>query len=320
VFQPSQLTVVVPAFECSSDLRRHSNHLTELRKAGVKILWAVTPSKDKTEIHAQEICADSGDFFLEAPPGLYQSWNFAIAKVLTKYLYISTINDFPIGAKPLELCKILERWDADLVFSPPHKLDSRGSRNKLVLSWPVYRYLSFLKMFQFVPVPTTSLIAMQVNGGLSCLLGSWASIVTKTEFMRRNPFPINYGHHSDTLWFYNFLLDIKILFYPKPIARFAPWSTHKKNVFSDVELLHQYKRCVTGLFINSKKRGVHLKESFRRFRSFYAVLYILNKKRGPHPKRFWWTNIVFWNLRFRRDWAAHRLAAWHEHWRSMEND
>ena len=289
-----------------------------LRKAGVKILWAVTPSKDKTEKAVQDICAETGDSFLETPKGLYQSWNFAISRTFTEYVYFSTINDSPLDAAPLELCSFLEDLNGDLIFSPPHKFELDGSRNRLVKTWPVYTYLSHLKNFQHRFVPKQSLIAMQVNSGLSCLLGSWASVVAKTSFLRENPFPIEFGHHSDTLWFYRVLLDIKVLFYPEPIALFSSWSTHKKNVFSDSELLYQYKRCVTELFLESKKRSNRLKKSFGRFRAFYAILSILNKKRGPHPKRFWWLNMNLWILRFRRDWASYRLAHWHKHWEELE--
>lgn len=315
---PTNLTILVPGFNCAEDLERHSERLAPLRKKGARIVWLITPGSDGTEKRAQAITTRTGDDFLQAPKGLYEAWNYGVASVKTKYLYFSTINDFPIQNKVLVLCDALELTGADICFSPPEKVCPKGLKNKLVLSWPAHRYESFLKDFTYNCIPVTALIAMQVNSGLSCLLGSWASIVVKTSFMKQRPFPLIFGHHSDTLWFYQNLLDIKIVFYPDAVAYFAPWASSKNKEFSDIELTFQYRRCVTELFYNSRKRGIWLKRSFGRFRKFYALHYTLNKFRGPHPKRYWWINPKSWYLRFWRDIAAFRLAAWHKHWKALE--
>lgn len=315
---PKTLTVLVPGFNCAEYLDEHSEKLTSLRDRGAKIVWLITPGADGTEKKAQAIAARTGDDFLQTPKGLYEAWNFGVASVKTKFLYFSTINDFPIQSKALFLCEALELTGADICFSPPEKVCPKGLKNKLVLSWPVYLYKNFLKDFTYNCIPVPALIAMQVNSGLSCLLGSWASVVAKTSFMKQRPFPLNFGHHSDSLWFYQNLLDAKIVFYPNPVAFFAPWSSTKKKEFSDIELISQYRRCVTELFRKSRTRGKWLKKSFGRFRKFYALLYNLNKYRGPHPKRYWWVNPKNWYLRFWRDIAAFQLAAWHKHWKAFE--
>ena len=315
---PCNLTVLIPGFECRPFLEKQSESLAILRKRGAKILWVITPSSDSTELKAREICTDTGDELHLAPKGLYQSWNYGITKTKTEFVYFSTINDFTIGDEVLRMCDALQFANADLCFSPPNPHNPDGSINKHVLSWPVHLHKSFLKGWCSNPFPTTTLIALQVNSGLSCLLGSWASVVSRTSFLRSKPFPTSFGHHSDTLWFYQNLLDVQLIYYPKPVAHFAPWSTFKKKEFSDIQLNYQYRQAVVRLFHRARKRNIWLKRSFDRFRKYYAIFYILNKNRGAHPKRFWWLKIRLWILRFKRGIAAFRLASWHKHWKALE--
>ena len=317
MIDPSNLTVLVPGFECRRFLQKQSESLATLRKLGAKILWVITPSSDSTELKAREICTDTGDEFHLAPKGLYQSWNYGITKTKTEFVYFSTINDFTIGDEVLRICDALESANADLCFSPPNPRNPDGSINKLVLSWPVHLHKSLLNGWCKKPLSTSTLIALQVNSGLSCLLGSWASVVARTSFLRSRPFPTFFGHHSDTLWFYQNLLEVQLIYYPKSIAYFASWSTSKKKQFSDNELSYQYRQAVVKLFNRARKRDIRLKRSFDAFRKYYAAFYLLNKNRGAHPKRFWWLQIKLWILRFKRGIAAFGLNSWQEHWRDQ---
>lgn len=311
----SKITVLVPAYECAANIQPHAISLSPLRQQGLKIFWIVTPSKDKTEKVVQEICSKYRDVFFEAPKGLYRSWNFGISKISTDFTYISTINDFPIQTNIFQLLENLNKNQSDICFSPPAPLCIDGTRNLFVRRWPVYKYKSFLRSFSGKLLPKTSVIAMQVNSNLSCLVGSWASVLARTSVLQRFPFPENSGHHADSIWFYNHLLDINLSFEKTPVAFFDPLSSSKKVEFSDSELTYQYRRCVVKLFGEARKRRLKLSRSFKLFRHFYSLLSILNKKRGAHPKRFWWINPYLWVLRLRKNWAAYRLEIWHEHWK-----
>jgi len=314
---PCNLTVLIPGFECRPFLEKQSESLAILRKRGAKILWLITPSSDSSELKAREICTDTGDELHLAPKGLYQSWNYGITKTKTEFVYFSTINDFTLGDEVLRMCDALQFANADLCFSPPNPHNPDGSLNKLVRSWPVHTNKSLLERWCTKPLPTPLLIALQVNNGLSCLLGSWASIVCRTSVLRTKPFPTSFGHHSDTLWFYHNLLDLQLIYYPKPIAYFATWSTFKKKQFSDDELHYQYRQAVVKLFNSARRKDIVLKRSFDRFRKFYAALYMLNKNRGVHPKRFWWLQMKLWILRFKKSIAAFQLDSWQEHWKDQ---
>ena len=113
------ITVLVPAYQCASQLADHSKTLQRYRKLGCSVLWVVSPSPDGSEKLAQTICQETGDAFLLSPPGLYESWNFGITRVSTEFLAVSTIGDFYLNDNLLAMAKLLKELSADVCFTPP---------------------------------------------------------------------------------------------------------------------------------------------------------------------------------------------------------
>jgi glycosyltransferase involved in cell wall biosynthesis len=56
---------------------------------------------------------------LSHPPGLYESWNFAVKQVTSAYIYIATAGDGITLQGLRHLVETAERFQTDLVLSPP---------------------------------------------------------------------------------------------------------------------------------------------------------------------------------------------------------
>jgi hypothetical protein len=310
------ITVLVPAYQCASQLADHSKTLQRYRKLGCSVIWVVSTSPDGSEKIAQIICQETGDAFLLSPPGLYESWNFGIARVETEFLAISTIGDSYLNDNLVAMAELLRNLHADLVFSPP---SLEGLSEKQICgfsSWPVFTFARQLEPFSGKICPVQLLIAAQVSGGLSCLLGSWASNLARTAAMKPRPFPLDFGHYGDTAWFYQQMLDLRVAFLKDPVSlfHFHPQpSSRKGNVNPKLAALH-YRELPIQLYRRARPRGLWLKDCFRFYRRYYSTLYILNKTRGPHPKRFWWLHPKNWVLRLMRNWRHSQLLKWCDKW------
>ena len=308
------ITVLVPAYQCASQLSDHSKTLQRYRKLGCSVMWVVSPSPDGSEKLARTICQKTGDAFLLSPPGLYESWNFGIARVETEFLAISTIGDSYLNDNLVAMAELLRSPHADLVFSPPSLEGLSENQIRGFSSWPVFSFARQLEPFSGKICPVQLLIAAQVSGGLSCLLGSWASNLARTAAMKPRPFPLDFGHYGDTAWFYQHLLDLRVAFLKDPVSlfRFHPQPSSRKGS-PKLAVLH-YRELPIQLFRRARPRGQWLKDSFRFFRRYYSTLYILNKNRGPHPKRFWWLHPKNWVLRLMRNWRHSQFLKWCDKW------
>ena len=304
------ITIIVPAYQCASQLADHSKTLQRYRKLGCSVLWVVSPSPDGSEKLAQEICQETGDKFLLSPPGLYESWNFGIARVDSEFLAFSTIGDFYLNDNLLAMAKLLKELSADVCFTPPSLEGLAKKEIRGFLSWPVFSFARQFEPFSGKNCPVQMLIAAQVGGGLSCLLGSWASNLARTAAMKLRPFPLNYGHYGDTAWFYQHLLDLHVAFLKDPVSlfHFHPQPSNQK-VIPDLAVLH-YRQLPIQLFRRARPRGLWLKDCFHFYRRYYSTLYILNKARGPHPKRFWWLQTKNWFLRMKRNRRHSQFLKW----------
>ena len=308
------ITVLVPAYQCASQLADHSKTLQRYRKLGCSVIWVVSTSPDGSEKIAQIICQETGDAFLLSPPGLYESWNFGIARVETEFLAISTIGDSYLNDNLVAMAELLRNLHADLVFTPP-SLEGL-SKNQICgfSSWPVFTFARQLEPFSGKICPVQLLIAAQVSGGLSCLLGSWASNLARTAAMKPRPFPLNFGHYGDTAWFYQQMLDLRVAFLKDPVSlfHFHPQPSSRKGS-PKLAVLH-YRELPIQLFRRARPRGQWLKDSFRFYRRYYSTLYLLNKTRGSHPKRFWWLHPKNWVLRLMRNWRHSQFLKWCDKW------
>lgn len=302
------ITILVPAYQCAGQLAEHSRSLQKYRDLGCPVMWVVSPSPDGSEKVAEQICKQTGDRLLLSPPGLYESWNFGIARVKTDFFGISTIGDSYLNTGLLTMADLLRRTAGDLCFSPPFQNNADGTLNTGLKKWPVQQFQSRLDAYSGTFCPAPLLIFMQVNSGLSCVLGSWASILARTAVVQKHPFPVDYGHYGDTAWFFRHLVDLRIVFWREPVAYFQFHGQPESRASDGKKCEADFRRLALVLFRQARLRGVPLGDLFRRFARFYSALVLLNRTRGTHPKRFWWLNPYFLRLRYIRIFQEKRLA------------
>ena len=295
-----KLTILVPAYDCAGDLQRHSESLEFLRRKNIPIIWVVSPSPDKSEVVAKRIANYVGDDFYLSPKGLYQSWNFGIAKVKTTFFSLSSIGDYYINDDILKMLDLLVSNDADICFSPPQ--DGMTTGSKSVKSWPVHRFRRKLARFSGSVIPSDLLVLLQFRSGLDNLFGSWASIVARTATLNKHPFPTDYGHYGDTAWSFLNLPRLRFVFHNDEVSRFR--FHHTPKCFPNAQ--HQiHYRVLARRMLNLNTKLASGKSSFSlAWKKHLVFRYLLNKSRGIKPRRFWWLHIRNWRLRYLRDFYA----------------
>jgi len=290
------ITIMVPVYECVAHLHEHSNSLHNYRNLGCQVLWVASPSPDGTDKFAQQICSETGDQFLLSPPGLYEAWNFGIARVKTEFVAISTISDTYINENLFILEDLLRTLSADICFTPPALIGLSHKDIEELNTWPIFKLRSYFVPFSEKICPQDLLIAMQLSSGLSCVLGSWASILARTAVLKNFPFPTAYNQYGDTAWFYKNLLNMKFVFKSDPIAGFhfhdKPDSRRTNPKLAYVHCKELEKELIQ----KARMRGI-FKDLLYLYRIYLSALHRLNKTRGKHPRRFWWINPKAWLLR-----------------------
>jgi len=295
-----KLTILVPAYQDAKALANHSKSLGFLRDLNVRIVWVVSPSPDGTEVIARRIADSAGDLFCLSAKGLYQSWNFGITQVNTPFFAISSIGDTYINDGVLRMLDLLIRHGADICFSPPQAMT--GSSSPSVTDWPVHRFRRRLGCFHCNIVPTRLLVLLQLQSGLDSLLGSWASIVGRSETLRRNPFPLEYGHHGDTAWCFQSLPRLRCVFYDREVATFKFHCT--SSLFTSLQLFKQY-RILGHQMLQMYTQTTSQTPSFSYvWRKYFVFLHLLNKGRGKKPHRGWWLSWTNWKYRCLRDFFS----------------
>jgi len=295
-----RMTILVPAYQDVEALATHSKSLDFLRDLNVRIVWVVSTSLDRTEVIARRIADSTGDLFCLSAKGLYHSWNFGISRIETPFFAISTIGDTYINDGILKMLDLLIQHDADICFSPPQATTTSSPHS--VMSWPVHRYRKSLARFHQNIVPARLLVLLQLQSGLDSLVGSWASIVARSDTLRRYPFPLENGHHGDTAWCFQNLSRLRCVFYNQEVAtfkfRFTPTLFTSRQLFKQYRNLgHQMLRMYT--HTTSQTPGFSYV-----WRKYFVFLHLLNKSRGKKPHRGWWLSWTNWKYRCLRDFFS----------------
>ena len=132
--------------------------------------------------------------FHSLPPGLYQAWNFGIERARGEFCYFSTVGD-SISAEGLgHLVKMATQHSLDLVLSPPCMVEADGVL--ATTRWPIHKFADSLKADFVMPDIAETLRWLTAFLPFT-ILGSSASNLYRTEFLKTNPFPTEYGHGGD---------------------------------------------------------------------------------------------------------------------------
>lgn len=139
-----------------------------------------------------------GARFFTHPPGLYDSWNFGIERIRSRYTYISTVGDSISLEGMRHLAETATALETDLLISPPEFVSPAGHKEEL--DWPIADFLHWTRLQSPRLITAMELFAFTAMNVPAGLLGSSASNLYRTDFLKKHPFPTDFGHVSDTAW------------------------------------------------------------------------------------------------------------------------
>ena len=297
------ISAVIPVYQCAERLTDHILMIRGLRSALGQVIWVCTPSKDGSHHTARQEATSQNDIYLEVAAGLYQAWNKGIAQASCPMTYVSTVGE-SISLEGLqEMLACITKFRASLVFTPPKIEPSTKETIQRTRHWPVFEFSYLLRFYHRQIIPAPILARLQLLAGISCVLGSFASCLCDTNFMKARPFPCDFNHYGDTAWFYLNLTEARVAYLHKVFTTFHVHDLSQRHIAAE-----DLPRCLK-FFTLSYARQYPANELL----SWAATLGMsrarLDFYRKPHPYRFWWLNPIAWVWRFARTWTLHIIYA-----------
>ena len=188
------ISAVLP---CYNDLNSLKSHVESIKK-WIKIVekcFIVDSSNDASlEFLKESLASENNVEFHSVPPGLYSAWNYGISLVKSKYCYFSTIGDYTFPAGLIHLLENALLYDLDLIVSPPVMVDKNAI--PVDTRWPIHDFAASLNQDCALPNRTETVHCLTAFLPFT-ILGSSASNLYRTDFLKANPFPTEYGHGGD---------------------------------------------------------------------------------------------------------------------------
>ncbi len=157
--------------------------------------------------------------FFTRPKGLYQSWNYGISQIKSRYTYISTIGDAMTREGLQHLYTVASSKQADVVISPPRFIDEAG-QHMAQWQWPINELIELLEIDSPSIVDRWTLFIFGFLAIPNAILGSSASNLYRSAVLQDSPFPTEHGTGGDGAWFLERCLDIRVAITPREVSTF----------------------------------------------------------------------------------------------------
>ena len=215
--------VLLPTRDAMRYLPNHIQSVAAWLDVVEEVVVVDSHSKDGTAEFLKKHLRHPNLRILTHPPGLYQSWNYGIAQLGTKYTYVSTIGD-SITRQGLEhLVEAAERTQCDVLVSPP-VFTGDYQHDLSEVRWPVHKIIERLSITQPKLLDPAGAFSAAVFYAVSCglqgILGSSASNLYRTPVLQEFPFPTDVGSTGDVLWGVMNALKAKIAVTPFAFSTF----------------------------------------------------------------------------------------------------
>jgi hypothetical protein len=274
-------------------------------------------STDGTDDYLRQRLQHPGFSFFQHPPGLYQSWNFGIRQLETKFAYIATAGDTITRQGMMHLLNYAESLDAAVLISKPvFMADSiKPGRD---IRWPIDDLIQMLGLTQPRTVSWLEVLlfaAVHLDG---TLLGSSASNLYRTDVLQKFPFPDDFGKAGDAAWGALHFADVKWAVTPEKFSTFLchpDWtaSTERQNFKTSTRLDKVLRDAVETAAANGTVPRVALEEHAIAELLDAASLWMDGKQAFDRQRRRewpWFLNPAAWQARSSRQRQHRRLLQW----------
>jgi glycosyltransferase involved in cell wall biosynthesis len=222
------ISVVIPTLNCRHKLGRHLDALEGWLQNVSQVIAVDSHSSDGTRELLEARLQQYGAEILLTEPGLYKSWNLAIARANQPYLYLSTIGD-TIDSGGIEfLYKKSVAHDLDLLITAPQIVNEDGMGISEI-KWPIHQLEEFLESKHGFFMPSQEQCFLLGSSFLpESIIGSSASNLYRTSILREHPFPEDRGHCGDAIWTIANLHRFKVGLSSERVALFC-WDGMRKK-------------------------------------------------------------------------------------------
>ena len=214
-----KISVLIPTLNCARLLPAHIESMQPWLHRVSEIIVVDSHSNDGTVGIIRERIKHPTLRILQHPRGLYQSWNFGISQITSKYTYISTVGDSISRAGLEHLCAVAERFQCDGVISRPQAIKDDGSAIHNAY-WPINDAIISLGISEPALPEPMELFLFALLHIPNAILGSSASNLYRTAILQRAPFPADFGTVGDAAWAVSNILDCRFAVTPEIFSTF----------------------------------------------------------------------------------------------------
>jgi len=263
----------------------------------------------QTELHHPHLVV------LNHPPGLYQSWNYAISKISSEYVYISTCGDLITRTGLKRLFDAAEESGCDVVVSKPrfycYQTNDSGEH-----TWPIDDIIATLNLTEPRRLNRLEALIFAITNVTAAMTGSCASDLFRTAVLQQYPFPTDFGTAGDAAWGILHAAEVSWVVTPERFSRFLRHpSIAPESERCRAERALQPDRLARQAVARLRLKGL-LSEEELAFSCLDELLDILEvyldykracdeHRRGKLP---WISRPSAWRARFRRRQAEARLG------------
>ena len=221
MFQTAPIGVLIPTLNCAHLLPAHLESMQPWLEFVSEVVVVDSHSNDGSIEIIRERLKHPNLRIFQHPRGLYQSWNFGISQITSKYTYVSTVGDSISRAGLEHLRAVAEHFECDGVISKPRAIKNNGSFIKNNNArWPIYDAITALGISEPVLPAPIELFFFALLHIPSAIIGSSAGNLYRTEILQRFPFPTDFGTVGDAAWARANILNCRFAVTPEIFSTF----------------------------------------------------------------------------------------------------
>lgn len=218
------ISLVLPTRNCFERLRSHLKKMKAVFPLVGEIIHVDGESTDGSRELPRGTIQHENYRFFPHPPGLYESWNFAIQQAACEFVYISTVGDLISPEGLSRLYETISECNADVSLSPPRIVDCRGNDRAEV--WPIHNLINQHHISTPGIIDRNYALYYNVISLPATLIGSSASNLYRTKTLQSKLFPTDFSGSGDGMWALKYMWKSRVAIYPEFLATFL---RHEKS-------------------------------------------------------------------------------------------